>query len=71
MSRRPQTCKKMGCTENRDRYSNNDFCSDHEDEQIAKDQQKYDNDPQRDVERQLDNCMDLDDVKNFIKEHLL
>jgi len=71
MGRRHQTCKQWGCTEVRSRYSSHGFCDAHEDEAQAKEQDQYDADPKRDIERQLENATTVEDLKDFIREHLM
>jgi hypothetical protein len=71
MGRRVQTCKHRDCSEERSRYSSYGFCPEHEDEAQAQEQDSYDADPKRDIERQLENATTVEDLKDFIREHLM
>lgn len=71
MAWRGQTCKHRDCTEVRSRYSSHGFCSEHEEEAQAQEQDEYDADPKRDIERQLEEATTVEDLKDFIRQHLM
>ena len=71
MGRRQQTCKHSDCTKARERWSPDGFCLDHAQEAEAQRHEEYMADPQRAVESQLADCETVEDLRDFIREHLL
>ena len=70
MSKR-KLCKRPGCYEGRNRDSHRGYCDVHEIEAMQDDAFEYENHPNRVLEASLADCETVEDLKEFIRDHLL